>query len=196
MRKALKNLVRLTHPIAEHLPFFLIGCLLMGLPVILMGYRILMGIETMYGWLSFFGSMALVMGIGYVQVCLLHYYRKAWIKLLLYALMVILFAFYLFMFKVFNQTINPMVMTMMLETNGREASEFMENYMFSATAMKVYGIVAGSLVVILVSEWAYRRFSRIRSVANLFIVNVVSGAVMVVVLFMALFSSGTYVSSG
>lgn len=193
MSKALKNLVRLTHPIAEHLPFFLIGCLLMGYPVILMGYCILIGIQTMYGWLSFFGSMALVMGIGYVQVCLLHYYRKAWIKLLLYALMVILFAFYLFLLKVFDQSINPMVMTMMLETNGREASEFMENYMLSATAMKVYGIVAGSLVVILVSEWAYRRFSRIRSVANLFIVNVVSGAVMIVVLFMALFSSGTYI---
>lgn len=69
--------------------------------------------------------------ISYLFTIFVFYIRNRFIKISLYAFASLLFAVCLFLHLVFNKTLQPDIITLIVETNKREASEFLYSFLLS-----------------------------------------------------------------
>ena len=148
-------------PILRELPFFVIIFLLLG-------SRALSGIHSQLAdpssggnnWLSLSGETAICFLMSYLLTALVAAVDKRWLKVLLYALVLFLFGVTEFLQYNFDMKINSQALTLLLETNTREASGFMQTFLFSSGSIRTYVLVIGALAVILIAEWWWHRRHR------------------------------------
>lgn len=147
----------LVNPILKEFPFFFMFFFLFGLPII--GEILYLFHEyspmTARGLI---GRIGLLFLYDYLLTLLICYSRSKIVKILVYTVVLFLFTVNTFLVQNYGYQINMNVLTLILETNGREASEFMDSYLFSSGSIVAYGKVAVRLVLVLVLEFVYSRF--------------------------------------
>lgn len=152
-----KACVALANPILKELPFFIMFFFLFGLPIL--GEILYLFHEyspmTARGLI---GRLGLLFLYGYPLTLLIHYSRSKIIKIFVYAIVLFFFGVNTFLAQNYGYTINMNVLMLVLETNSREASEFMNSYLFTEASVTTYGKVVIRLVMILVLEYVYNRF--------------------------------------
>ena len=127
----IKWLKILQTPIVKEFPFFL----LFLLAITIMPIRFIPS-HVHYFFMNrvfdlFFIDFPRAGAISYLFTIFVFYIRNRFIKISLYAFASLLFAVCLFLHLVFNKTLQPDIITLIVETNKREASEFLYSFLLS-----------------------------------------------------------------
>lgn len=185
---------KLLYPIMRQLPFFIIGCMLMGLfPSLISLYRLYLGIVDLHHWsIIFLGNLSLIFLFGYLHSLLLYCFPSKWIKCFSYVILLSAFAFFLFLFLVFGRNITPTILQMIIETTGNESEEFFQTFMFSNKAYLCYAIVSFFVLFIFLTEWFYEKKSQFRAKCHSFFVRPFFGIFLSISILGGIFSSGIY----
>jgi len=131
LEKYIKWLKILQTPIVKEFPFFL----LFLLAITIMPIRFIPS-HVHYFFMNrvfdlFFIDFPRAGAISYLFTIFVFYIRNRFIKISLYAFASLLFAVCLFLHLVFNKTLQPDIITLIVETNKREASEFLYSFLLS-----------------------------------------------------------------
>ena len=127
----IKWLKILQTPIVKEFPFFL----LFLLAITIMPIRFIPS-HVHYFFMNrvfdfFFIDFPRAGAISYLFTLFVFYIRNRFIKISLYTFALLLFAVCLFLHLVFNKTLQPDIITLIVETNKREASEFLYSFLLS-----------------------------------------------------------------
>lgn len=144
-------------PILKEFPFFFMFFFLFGLPI----FGEILYLFQVYSPMvarGLIGRIGLLFLYDYLLTLLIYYSRSKIVKILIYVVVLFLFGINSFLFQNYGYEINMNVLTLILETNGREASEFVDSYLFSTGSIVAYGKVLVRLVIVLVLEFVYNRF--------------------------------------
>lgn len=147
----------LVAPILKELPFFLITFFLFGSGFI---SEIIGQCQNYVPMLArgLAGRIGLLFLYDYLLVLFIYYSKSKIVKYALYVIVLFLYGVISFLLLNFEIGINANVLILLLETNGREASEFVNNYMFSEGSMITYRKVVIRLFAIVALEYVYRRY--------------------------------------
>lgn len=142
-------------PVTAQLPLFVISFLLMAANPILRGLQALP--QLAHGmWPENLTLSATYLGISlliaYCIALTAHAVNRRWVKILLYAIMVMLFGVFCFVELNFHSIITPTIMMAMAETNTGETGEFFEQFAFSWQSLATYAAVAVVCVIIVILE--------------------------------------------
>lgn len=102
-------------------------------------------------------DMGLLMLLVLVVVEIVHWIGKKWVKWVVYGFAVALATVRIWLWWVFRLRITPMALTLLLETNGRESSEFVHLYLFGWYGVGLVGIVVGLIGICYLFEWIDKR---------------------------------------
>jgi len=100
---------------------------------------------------------------AYVITALVNLVKRKWFKVCVYIYIIGLLLVKLFLRYNFHAEIGPLILQLVADTNASETSEFLATYAFSPASLKAYGIVAVSLIAIVVGEWLSKRVARLLS---------------------------------
>lgn len=144
-------------PILEQFPFFFSFLLLFGGSLIGVPISLLLNYDPTWalGFAKLIGSLFI---FDYVLTCIIYYTNSKTVKICLYILIVFIYGLNSFLEQNFNYSITPNVLLLILETNGREASEFIDLFAFSKPSLIVYGKVIIRILIILIFELTYFRY--------------------------------------
>lgn len=95
---------------------------------------------------------------AYLLAAVITIFKKKWVKVVIY---VMLFAFCflkIFLKEQFGMQINPLIITILAETNVRESTEFVESYLFGIPMLKTLLQLLIYAVIIIIMEKGYTRF--------------------------------------
>jgi len=84
--------------------------------------------------------------------------NRSWFRWLWYVLLFVVFAVAFFIGTIFEMKISPTLFTLILETNSRESSEFLDTYVFSKNAIGVYIKLFAYISIAVIIEYLYRRY--------------------------------------
>ena len=155
----------LVAPILKELPFFLIIFFLFGSGFIV---EIIEQCQNYVPMLArgLAGKIGLLFLYDYLLVLFIYYTKSKIVKYVLYAIVLFLYGVISFLLLNFEVGINTNNLILLLETNGREASEFMNTYMFSEGSVITYKKVLIRLVVIVILEYVYSRYVNKSNTSN------------------------------
>lgn len=110
--------------------------------------------DTFWDYLSAFSIWFLY---AYFIAATISIFNKAWIRWTWYAVLFSLYAVSCFLAVNFEMKICPTLMTLLVETNGREAGEFAKTYLLTPDSIKVYLKVITYIVITILIEFGYRK---------------------------------------
>lgn len=144
-------------PILEEFPFFFCFLLLFGGSLIGVPISLLLNYDPIWalGFAKLIGSLFIY---DYVLTCIVYFSKSKVIKICLYVLIFFLYGLNSFLQSNFDYRITPNVLLLILETNSREASEFVDIFAFSKASLITYGKVIIQIIIIIALELAYSRF--------------------------------------
>ncbi len=144
-------------PILEEFPFFFSFFLLFGGSLIGIPISLLLNYDTVWalGFAKLIGTLFIY---DYILTCIVYYSKSRIIKISIYFLIIFLYGLNSFLLSNFDYKITPNVLLLILETNSREASEFIDIFAFSKASIITYGKVIIRIIIIIVLELAYSRF--------------------------------------
>lgn len=161
-RSVLRRLGRVcascARPVIRELPFITAFVLLMDCETLrnlhgrLLTYDPLVSIESLLARIPVCLLMAYTLAAG---VCLA---GKKWARLAAYVLTLTLFGLQLFLTTVFNMQISPQIFTLLAETNGREATEFLHTFVLSRGSAVTLAAVVTAALLAAAAERIYRRY--------------------------------------
>lgn len=152
-------------PLLKELPFFVITFFLLS-------SRALRGIHSHLvdpaaggnNWLSLCGETAICLLMSYLLTALVTTAGKRWLKVMLYTIILFLFGVSEFLLWNFDMKINSQALTLLMETNTREASGFLQTFLLSGGSIRTYLFVAAAIAVIIIAEkWWHRRRRELHS---------------------------------
>lgn len=100
------------------------------------------------GLRDLFESLAKSITITYIFTLVVFYFKKKWLKILLYAFAIFLFAVFIFLYSSFNMFIQPNVIILIGETNMKEISGFFSAFLL--TKGSFISIVAAISVILII----------------------------------------------
>lgn len=175
----------LMKPIEQELNFFLVMWLINASVAI--GYLVGCFFMEENSMAHAMRCLALGTFVAYLLTVLLHCCKKKWLrksfKAITYVVIFTLQAVYTFIQLNFEMSLGPKVLILLAETNGKESSEFISTYAFTAKSLWCYGIMLALIAWAVVMEWKRRGFNLITKfkatkwvLALLFIPLILSGA--------------------
>ena len=111
--------------------------------------------DSVWDYVSVFSIWFLYAYIIAVIICIS---KKTWVRWLWYMLLLSIYAVSCFLATNFEMKIGPTLITLLVETNKREAGEFMSVYFLTAASLKVYIKVAIYIALIFLVELGYRKY--------------------------------------
>lgn len=111
--------------------------------------------DNAWDYLSAFGIYFIYAYFIALSITLL---KKAWVRWLWYIVLFIIFALSCFIAVNFDMKIGPTLITLLVETNGREAGEFLGTYLFTSESFKVYVKIIFYVFFVALLEIGYRKF--------------------------------------
>ena len=165
--KIYKLITSLVAPVLRQLPFFVIIFLILA-------ERAIRGIHSQLVEPSMYtnaydlsGQVALAFLWAYIFTLIVDVSGKKWVKICLYIFGIALFAICKFLWLNFGMTINPHAITLLVETNSREASGFVSSFVLASGSLLTYLYTAILVVVTVVAEIVYhRRYKVVKTVLN------------------------------
>jgi heptose-I-phosphate ethanolaminephosphotransferase len=144
-------------PILEQFPFFFSFLLLFGGSLIGVPISLLLNYDPTWalGFAKLVGSLFIY---DYILTCIIYYTKSKTVKICLYILIIFIYGLNSFLEQNFNYSITPNVLLLVLETNGREASEFIDLFAFSKASLTTYGKVIIRIIIIVTLELTYFRY--------------------------------------
>lgn len=121
--------------------------------------------DTIWDYVSVFSIWFLYSYFIAAVICIS---KRTWVRWLWYILLLSIYAISCFIAANFEMKICPTLITLLVETNEREASEFMSVYFFTAASIKVYIKMAIYIAIIVLFELGYRKYflERIKRLEN------------------------------
>ncbi len=116
-------------------------------------------IELSRRLLTGFQGLLMLTGLSWMATCLV--YRLRWTKWVLYILFWLLLAVSVFVGFNFKMSISQQTMTIMMETNPKESSEFFDTYAFKDLSLWSYAVDLASLLIIVTCESMRPRLRRV-----------------------------------
>ena len=107
---------------------------------------------------SLLGRIGIILLYDYIFTSLIAHTGSKTLKFFLYAIVLLLYGIDLFLLLNFNYRISLNVLVLLLETNSREASEFMDGYLLSDSSLTAYWKVLLRLLAIICFEFIYNRY--------------------------------------
>lgn len=132
-----------TAPIIRQWPFFVCFFVMIGFTTLKSMIANIVNPQYFAGLITW--QLPLALCVTYLATCIVHFFRKTWVKVVMYAIGVALFMLYMFLWRVFGLYIQPMVVTLLVETNQREASEFLHTFLLSPGGITA---IAASVVMV------------------------------------------------
>lgn len=120
-------------------------------------------LDSFWDYFSVFSIYFLYAYFIAATICI---FRQAWIRWLWYALLFSVYAVSCFIAVHFEMQICPTLITLLLETNGREAGEFLNTYLLTPVSIKVYIKLAIYIIISVLIELGYRRYIFNRNVQS------------------------------
>ena len=102
--------------------------------------------------------------IAYLATLVVYFFRKKWVLMGGYVLATILLAVCLFLHLVFGKTLQPDVITLILETNVQESSEFISSFLFTKGGIATIVICLLYVALAIFCERKKRKFAAFRKI--------------------------------
>ena len=147
----------ITSPILRELPFFVAFILLIGTDTFRAIHSQIVKPDPNVGVLNLVGQFSFVVMMAYIFTVIVASVGKRWLKIVFYIVIVALFTISTFLFQNFGMTIKPYNLTLLLESNGREASEFFRMFVLSKGSIATYCLLSFVIAAIVLAESAYRK---------------------------------------
>lgn len=152
-----KVLHALTAPIIEEFPMFILTLLIANLGAM----RVLHGcIVSHYGLEAYekiFRFLSVGTVISYLFAAIAYYTKKKYLKVLLYAIPIVLCIVNLFLIRSFGTILNPTYVLILGETNPGEASGFIRTFLFTRNGAITILLLLLICTICLTAE-RYKRF--------------------------------------
>ena len=101
---------------------------------------------------------------GYVACLVMHRFGGRWLKAAVYVLFFSAMAVDVFLVHTFGLHLSPTVLTLVAETNRREAADFLTTFVLSSFPLAVVVKVGGCVLLAVGLEWLHKRYGRCVSV--------------------------------
>jgi len=132
---ALKNgkkvLRTLADPIIEEFPLFILTLLIANLGAIRLLHGCIVAHYAIGAYEKIFQFLSAGTVVSYLFAAIAFYAKKRYIKILLYAIPIVLFIINFFLLREFGTVLNPTYILILGETNPGEASGFIRTFLFS-----------------------------------------------------------------
>lgn len=152
---------KISKPLINQLPFIIIFMLLMGLVHMLQWiHGRMVTFEEGITVFRLVGNVAIWFLAAYLLAAIIEGCGKKWVKILLYAITLVMFTIQSFLWANFDTPISSTILTLVAETDQRESEEFLNAFLFSDQSMRVYGIVIGYIIFIILAEWLNKKYLR------------------------------------
>lgn len=156
-----KILDKISKPLINQLPFITIFMLLMGLMHMLQWiHGRMVTFEAGVTVFHLVGNVAIWFMTAYLLAAIIEGFGKRWVKILFYAITLVMFTIQSFLWANFDTPISSTILTLVAETDQRESEEFLNAFLFSEQSMMVYGKLIGYIVFIILAEWLYQKYLR------------------------------------
>jgi heptose-I-phosphate ethanolaminephosphotransferase len=125
----IKAISLLPPPIEKEFPFLILFFLLIAFPLIknLLATLVASGIFIS----EVLTPICLAFFISYIFTIVVYYSHRHWVKVLLYTIGCVVFSVDTFLWLEFHKSITPEILTLIGETNSKEASEFLATFLFN-----------------------------------------------------------------
>lgn len=147
----------ITSPIIEEFPFFFCFFLLFGGSLIGVPISLYLNYDAVWA-LAFLKLIGTLFIYDYLLTSVVYYTRNKYIKFILYLFILFIYAFNTFLQLNFDYKITPNVLLLLVETNSREASEFINLFALSKGSIITYGKVIILILVIISLEFFFKRY--------------------------------------
>lgn len=144
-------------PIQKELPFFFITFFLFGSGFIIEIIGLCRDYVPMLAR-GLAGKIGLLFLYDYLMVLLIYHTKSRIVKYGLYTIVLLLYGIISFLTLNFEMVINANVLILLLETNSREVSEFINTYLSSEGSLITYKKLIIRLIAIIILEYVYNRF--------------------------------------
>ena len=144
---------KIFEPIIKELPIILVFFILIKPTII--EFFVDNDYDGIWDYLSVFSVCFLYAFFIAATIC---FSKKSWLRWTWYVLLYFIFAISSFIIVNFEMNISPTLITLLTETNEREAGEFMQTYLLSATSIKVYIKLLIYIILTFILEICYRRY--------------------------------------
>lgn len=159
---------RIGKPIIKELPYFVFSLALLGVgEVIWKLWNIYHGIP-MSGQItpqSLWGSLLIWITAGYFATLLIDK-TKAWVKVLLYAILLVMWAIQNFLRMEYGSPISPTYLSLLFETNPDEAQGFFQMIVHLPNFVYTVKKLLLGIILILISELVYGKLFKIIPIPN------------------------------
>ena len=165
--KAIKYLSAILSPIVKELPFFAFSFLLLGERALRTIHSQIVEPSHKITVVNMAGQITIVFLMAYLLTLIVSTVGKRWLKTLFYAVIIVLFFFTQFLLFNFDMKINPQALVLLAETDSREASGFLDVFLFSKGSIITYVATATTILLVCFAERWYHRKGRRTSTPTL-----------------------------
>lgn len=152
---------KISKPLVNQLPFIIIFMLMMGLVHMIQWiHGRMVTFEERITVFHLIGNVAIWFMTAYLLAAFIEGCGKRWVKILFYAITLVMFTIQSFLWANFDTPISSTILTLVAETDQRESEEFLNAFLFSDQSMRVYGKVIGYIIFIILAEWLYKKYLR------------------------------------
>ena len=145
------------YPILKELPFFVLFLFIFSSELIPFAREMITDYSPLWTK-SLLGRIGIIFLYDYILTALIAHTGSRKLKYILYVVVILLYGINLFLLFNFNYRISLHVLILLLETNSREASEFMHGYLLSASSLSAYFKIATRILAIIFLEFVYHRY--------------------------------------
>ena len=146
-------LTKMVTPIIKELPIILVFFFIIKTSII--EQVTILGLDN---WEELVVTLSLWFLYAYVIAATICAINKIWFRLFWYFFLYSVYAVAYFIGSNFEMRITPTLFTLLLETNGKESSEFLEAYAFSPISISVYIKLFIFVLITVIIEFVYRRY--------------------------------------
>ena len=145
------------HPILKEFPFFALFLFIFASELTPFVIEMINDFSPLWTR-SLLGRLGIILLYDYIFTSLIAHTGSRTLKYILYAVVLLLYGINYFLLLNFNYRISLNVLILLLETNSREASEFMDGYLLSDSSIAAYWKIASRLLAIICLEFIYNRY--------------------------------------
>ena len=171
-------------PVIEQLPLFILSFLLTTVDTAKLFHSCILNPFASYNinnWLTVLRFFSISIFFSFLLACIAHFCKKRWIKIVMYAIPILLYTVNQFLKNNFGHAIDPAYIIIMGETNNKEALEFLHYFLFANS--NIWLIISLIILIIVIFFTERFRLKIIQFIKNSKIKNIISSIVFPFILY-------------
>ena len=180
-----KFIFNLLPPVIHELPIIITFAILSRVWFIYTG-------DKNYEWTEIVSSIGVWCLYTYLISASIYYFKSKWLRRIWYFILFSIYAFSVFIWYNFNMELGPAPLLLIVETDSREAKEFLETFLFSNASIQSYVKVGIFIIISYLLETTHRRF--LLKKFNLEDRHIFSSLVLSCFIFLGIYECRSYLS--